>query len=85
MVTLDGHVPQYLTSFIFLYPIRLVFIPLRTSVPAILTLDLTLGQPGNVVMSSIQLFLRQTLTLTNYMIYCFSLLLLLLLLLFLLL
>ena len=28
---------------------------------------------GKVVMSSLLLFLRQTLTLTNYMIYCFTL------------
>ena len=28
---------------------------------------------GKVVMSSLVLFLRQTLTLTNYMIYCFTL------------
>ena len=75
MVTLDGHVPQYLPSFIFLYLILLVFIPLLISVQAILTAELPIGQPGNVVMSSaLVLFSRQTLTLTNYMIYCFTLL-----------
>ena len=73
MVTLDGHVPQYLPSFIFLYLILLVFIPLLISVQAILTAELPIGQPGNVVMSSaLVLFSRQTLTLTNYMIYCFT-------------
>ena len=75
VVTLDGHVPQYLTSFIVLYLIRLVFTPLLISVQAILTAELPIGQPGNVVMSSaLVLFSRQTLTLTNYMIYCFALL-----------
>ena len=32
IVTLDGHCPQYLTSFIFLYPIPLVCVPLLISV-----------------------------------------------------
>ena len=55
---MDGHVLQYLTSFIFLYPIWLVFTPLLTFVQVILTVELPMGH--NVVMSSLVFFLRQT-------------------------
>ena len=55
---IDGHVLQYLTSFIFLYPIWLVFTPLLTFVQVILTVELPMGH--NVVMSSLVFFLRQT-------------------------
>ena len=62
MVTLDGHLSVSST-------------PLLTSFHTILTAELLTGQPSNVVMSStLVLFLRQTLTLTHYMIYCFTLL-----------
>ena len=59
--------------YIFHFPLShpVVFIPLLTSVQAILTAN---GLASLATFSSsLVLFLRQTLTLTKYMIYCFTL------------
>ena len=69
-----GLVPQYLTSFVFYHTIRLMIIPFLTSAQVTLTTELPVDQPGNMVVSSLVLFLCQARTFTNNVIYCFTLL-----------
>ena len=67
-----GLVPQYLTSFVFYHTIRLMIIPFLTSAQVTLTTELPVDQPGNMVVSSLVLFLCQARTFTNNVIYCFT-------------
>ena len=74
MVSPYGHIPQYLTFFVFHHNIRLVIIPFLTSAQVMLTGERPVDQPGNIVVSSLVLFLCQVLALTNNVVYCFTLL-----------
>ena len=73
MVTMHVLIPPDLTSFIFHDPFLFMFIPFLTSAHVILTTEFPVDQSGNIVVSSV-LFLWLHLTLTNNVIYCFTLL-----------
>ena len=76
---LDGHngwsYPIISDLFCFPLPLPIVFIPFLTSANVILTKELPVDQPGNIIICSLVLFLWESLTLAKNVIYCFILLL----------